>query len=174
MDHKRAQRRMLICAALFSFGTLGGALTVFELSSASAERITAEIGSFVSFHPTVLILLFAVLFACLLLLSGLSIFGSVFTCLLLAVIGSSCGFLVSLALRSAFYPVVSAAFLAVFGLCYIQLGAGMLRRSALLLKQRTCSGLAKPDASFDRPSVWGSFILLILTAGSLACFILNL
>ena len=173
MDHKMAQRRMLICAAFFSFGTLSGALTIFQLSSGADEQIAAVVSS-VFFHQFLLIPSITALFALMLFLAGLSLFGGVCVCFLMILFGFIGGFLESLSWILRFYPLANAAFLAVFALCYLQIGAFILRRSSVLRRQKACSGLMKPDDRYGLAGFLCVFILLILTSLALTYFLFNL
>ena len=170
MDHRLAQRRMLICAALFSFGILSGALTVFRLSAEAEERIAAAIASAASFRPMLLIPSVTAFFAFIIFIAGLSLIGCVCVCALMVFLGFVGGFLECLALLQEFHALLNAAFLALFALCYLQIGAHILRRSSLLRRQKACSGFMQPDDRYDLAGVCFVFVLLLLTAFAFAYF----
>ena len=170
MDHGMAQRRMLICAALFSFGTLSGALTVFHLSAQTDERITAAIAYTASFRPMLLIPSLAAFFAFIIMIAGLSIFGCFSIGLMMILLGFVGGALESLSVLQGFHALLNAVFLALFALCYLQIGAHILRRSSLLRRQKTCSGFMQPDDRYDLVGICFVFVLLLLTAFTFAYF----
>ena len=168
MEHRLAHRRMLICAAFFSFGAFSGALTVLRLSEATAKRVFFEVSSFFCFHPLFRIPAAAVLITLLLFLGGHGAAGAVAVCFLLSAIGFAGEFLEGLAMRAGSFPGLSFAFLIPVSVCFLQIGCTMLR------KRHSHSGLRKTDRAYDSARAAVATAVLLLAAFVFALYLLNL
>ncbi len=169
MEHRLAQRRMLICAAFFSFGALSGATTFLRLSEAAAERVENLACGFFAAQPLLRIPAAAVVMPLLLLINGPGLIGAVMLCALLAVFGFAGGLLESMEMKAGSFPLVTTSFLILFTLCLLQLGSCMLRRAMRSGGHRRL----KTDQSYDSPRIAGAIAVLILAAFAFACFILR-
>ena len=173
MEHKLAQRRLLICAAFFSFGAMSGALTLARLSE---PAISCAANTFVSFGlagPFLMIPALFLIFPLLLLLAGLSPSGSLFISGMLVIAGFFSGFLLMLALSAQYHPYVMSAFFALYGFCLLSLGSCMLRKSSLLRKQVAFSGMFSPDYGYDALRTVSAILVILMAAFAMACFVLN-
>ncbi len=172
MEHRLAQRRMLICAAFFSFGTCSGALTVVRLSEAAAERAFSGIAAFFSQQPMLRVPAAAILVILLLLLGGPGVAGICTLCMLLSSVGFFGGFIACLAVRAGCFSAFSFAFFALFAVCVLQMGSGILRRaSASMHPSRGKPG--KTDFRYELPRVACAAAVLLLTSACLAYYLLN-
>ena len=173
MEYKMAQRRMLICAALFSFGTLSGALTLSELSGERADSLTAWVMSAVSLHPYLLILGAFALGPLLLIVFGLSPTGTFFVSLTMAACGVAAGAVEALSIRCGFFAPIPAACILPYALCLIMIGSVMLRTSSLIRAQIRSGGRLRPDLLRDTPRVLLALTALLMSAFCLAAYLLR-
>ena len=173
MEHTKAQKRMLICAAFLSLGALGGVLTFARLSDPAFEKIGSWIHRLLMANPLMQIPLTALVVPLLLLLTGASAFGTVFIVCLLMVSGFAFGAGETAALRLRFLPLVTGAFLLLNSLCILQIGVCMLRRASVLRAQVGRSRHVRPDYRFDIASVAAAFFVLVLAAFIFAYYLLN-
>lgn len=172
MEHTKAQKRMLICAAFFSFGTLGGALTMSKLSADAAAGCCGVIADFFGKQPLLRFPLFALATPLLLLLAGSSPLGILLIGPVLALSGASCGFAVCGLIRMNLPSPVWLGFVLMYAVCLLQIGGCMLRRSSLVRMQIRCGGLLRPDYGFDASRVLCALALLFLAALSFAYYAL--
>ena len=173
MEQIKAQRRMLLCAALFSFGSLCGVLTLSRLTQASLSRFIQSICSFFSLNPLLLIPMTAVFGPVLILTVGPSLFGILVVFSLFVVYGFIGGVFEFFAVFRDCHPFVSSAFLLLCSFCFLQIGGYVLRLAMLRRKQAASSGLTRPDRTFDAPRVVGAFVVLLIASFAFALFILK-
>lgn len=174
MEQIKAQRRMLLCAALFSFGSLCGALTLSRLTQASVSRLFQSVCSFFSLCPLLLIPLAVVSGPVLMLIVGPSIFGVLFVSFLFVVYGFIGGVFEFLVVFGGCHPFLKTAYLLLCSFCFLQIGGCVLRLAFLQRKQIASSGLTRPDRGFDAPRVAGAFIVLLIASIAFALFILSI
>ena len=173
MEQIKAQRRMLLCAALFSFGSICGALTLSRLSQASQTRFIQSVCSFLSLNPLLLIPLTAVFGPVLMLTIGPSLFGILVIIFLFVVYGFIGGVFEFLTVLRDCHPFITTAFLLLCSFCFLQIGGYVLRLAMLRRKQAASSGLTRPDRVFDAPRVVGAFVVLLVASFAFALFILK-
>ena len=174
MEQIKAQRRMLLCAALFSFGSLCGAMTLFRLSQASVSRFFQSVCSFFSLCPLLLIPMAAVTGPVLMLIVGPSIFGVFFVSFLFIVYGFIGGIFEFLVVFSDCHPLLATAFLLLCSFCFLQIGGYVLRLAFLQRRQAASYGLTRPDRAFDAPRVACAFAMLLIASFAFAVFILGI
>jgi hypothetical protein len=173
MEQMRAQCRMLVCNALFSFGCLCGALTLFRLSPEAVSRIYRSGYAFILSKPLLLLPMTAVLGMLLMLAAGPSIFCILIISILFVVYGFLGGASAFCVMRFSGHPVMVTAFLLLCSFCLVQIGASVLRRAFMMRRQNALSGLTRPDRLFDAPRIVCAFIVLLLAASAFTIFILN-
>ena len=173
MEHTKAQKRMLICAAFLSLGALGGVLTFARLSEPALEKIGSWVHRFLMVNPLMQIPLTALVVPLLLLISGASAFGTVFVFCLLMISGFAIGAGETAALRLHFLPLVTGAFLLLDSLCVLQIAVCMLRRASVLRAQVRRGGQVRADYRFDVASAAAAFFVLVLAAFIFAYYLLN-
>ena len=171
MEQMRAHCRMLICAALFSFGSLCGALTCFRLSPAAVSRVCNPVCGFFSLRPLLLLPLSAVFGILLLVVASPSILCILLVMMLFVVYGFLGGAFAFCAISFDFHPVLFTVFLLLSYFCLMQIGGFALRRSFLMRRQTASSGLAKPDRVFDAPRIVVAFVVLLLASFAFASLI---
>ena len=173
MEHTKAQKRMLICAAFLSLGALGGVLTFSRLSQTALEKICDWIYRFLIADPLPQLPLVSLILPLLLLLSGASAFGAGMILCLCLMSGFVFGALEASAFRLHFLPLVTGAFFLLESVCILQIGICMLRRASMVYAQ-VGQGQFKPDYRFDRASVISAFSVLLVAAFVFAYYLLNI
>ena len=173
MEQIKAQRRMLICAAFFTFGSLCGVLTLFRLSPMAISHFSMSVCAFFSSNPLLLIPLTAALGPMLMLISVTSFLSIVIVCVLLLVYGFFGGALECLAVRFAYYPIINTAFVLLSSFCLMQIGGCVLRLALQLRRNSISFSFAGIDRSFDAPRIIGASVVLLLASLAFALFILN-
>ena len=174
MERNKAQRRLLICAAFFSFGALNGAMTFSRLSAAAAECFGGSVSGFLLPNLMLTVPLSALIAPLLLILCGASPFGAVFISCLLLLFGFASGAAECALIRLNCLPWIMGAFLLLYGLCLLQIGGVMVRRASLVRSRLSSDVLIKPDYGYDRARVIASIFVLILAALAFAYFVLNI
>ena len=174
MEHKLAQRRLLICAVFFSFGAMSGAMTLMRLSESAISGVKNALVSLVLKGPFLVIPAVFLIFPLLLLLAGSSASGCPFICGLLGIAGFVGGFHILLSLHAHYHPYVMSAFFALYGFCLLSLGSCMLRKSSLLRKQIAFSGMISPDYGYDALRAACALLVILMAAFAMACFILSM
>ena len=174
MEHNKAQKRLLICAAFFSFGALGGTLTYARISQKAAELIAISLFKPLSSDPILMIPLAAMVPPLMLLLCGASAFGNVYVPGFLWIVGFAAGAANCAAVRTSFYPLIIGAYFLLYTLCLLQIGGIMLRRASLMRLQMASSGSIRPDYGYGVQPALAAMSVLLLTALAFAYFVLNI
>ena len=174
MEHRQAQKRMLICAAFFSFGTLCGALTFFDLPFSASELLWKSIIDFISVRPLFFIPAAYCLGMLCLLVFGFSASGLFVTDLLLVLLGFSTGFVCSAIVRFSQNSFISSAFLLIPCICLVMTGACVRRISHQIRAQIRSSGLLRPYYGYDALRIGSMFCILLLAALAFAYYLLSM
>ena len=170
MGHSKAQKRLLFCTALFSFGSLSGALTLMKLSDASAFRIVVSFCEFMSVRPFLRIPAMIMLPA---VLTCASAWATVFTAALLCFSGFISGVAMDASLRFARYPLLVGGFLILYALCMVRVGASALHFSSGTRLQLRSYGRFRPDRSYDWKLAASASAVLLLASFALAYYLLR-
>jgi hypothetical protein len=173
MEHSQAQKRMLICAAFFSFGTLCGALSFLQLSVPASMHIWELVFGFVARRPLLLVPAAFCAAPLLLLVFGFSASGFVFSDLILTFAGFVSAFAVGMLLRFTHDGFLCSAFLWLACLCLVVTAASVRRLSFLIRTQIRSGGLLRPDYAYDALRISVCFSVILLAAFALAYYILS-
>ncbi len=173
MEHRKAQKRMLICAAFFSFGTVCGLMTFLRLSIPAAEQIECISASFFVEKPLIFLPAVLLLLPVILIIFGVSAVGFVLIDLLLSVFGSAVGFSAGILMNASRHGLLFSAFLLVYSLCLIMIGGSVRRISLIVRRQLRSGGLLRQDFGFDTPRIICCLFVILLTALILAYFMLS-
>ena len=173
MEHRKAQKRMLICAAFFSFGTVCGLMTFLRLSLPASEQIECITASFLMEKPAVFLPAVLLLLPLILIIFGVSTAGFVLIDLLLSVFGCAAGFSAGILMNASRHGLLFSAFLLVYSLCLIMIGGSLRRISLLVRRQIQSGGLLRQDFGFDAPRIICCLFVILLTALILAYFMLS-
>ena len=174
MEHKLAQRRMLVCAAFFSFGTLCGAQILFDLIEASFERIFALTWAVLRQHTALVVPISFLLFPIILILSGVSAVGRMRIAFVTFLAGCTSGFLSALSVRYSNELIISAVVFLVFALCLLMISVNMAGISARIHAQLRYGGLVYPDYRYFSARVECAVSVILLEAAMIAYYILRL
>ncbi len=174
MEHKLAQRRMIVCAAFFSFGTLCGALILFKLSEASFDRITVLTRDVLISKSTLVIPAAFMLYPLFLILSGVSAIGRAWIAIVVFLAGITSGFLSALSFRCCDAPVLSVAVLLIYSLCLLVISVNMAGISVRIQKILHCGGMVFPDYRYFAARVAYAVSVLLLEAAIITYYFLRL
>ena len=174
MEHRQAQRRMLICAAFFSFGTICGALTFLDLPFSASEHIWRTVTNFFSIRPLFLIPAAFSIGPLILLFLGFSAAGLAVSDLVLILFGFTAGFASSAVVRFSRHCFCSSAFLLIPCVCLVMTGACLRRTSYLVRAQIRSGGLLRPDYGYDALRIGSFFCILLLAALAFSYYLLSL
>ena len=173
MEFRLAQKRMLFCAALFSFGTLSGALTMSELSAGLTEMMADRLVSAVFLHPYMLVPGTFILGPLLMIVFGLSPAGTFFVSLILLLCGFGVGALEALALRCFAFSPIPVSYALPYVLCSILIGSSMLRTASLFRAYLRSGGRLRPDFLSDLPRILCALAVMLLAAFCLTAYLVN-
>ncbi len=170
MGHSKAHRRLLFCAALFSFGSLSGAMTLMRLSDASAFRIVVRCCEFMSVRPFLRIPTMIMLPA---VLTCASAWATSFSTVLLCFSGFISGAAMDASLRFSCSPLLMCGFLILYALCMVRLSASVLHLASCTRLQLRSSGRFRPDRSYDWKLAACASSVLLMASFALAYYLLR-
>ena len=174
MEHKTAQRRILVCAAFVCFGSLCGATTFYRISHLSAGQISDLVAAPFAHHPMLMLPLAILLGPILMLMFGHCPLGTVFISCILLLSGFFIGFLEFLAIIVGFIPIFTSAFFVICSACYVQIGGSVLRLYLKHKRKVLCSGLSRPDFSYDYRRIFSALSILLFLSLAYSLFILSM
>ena len=174
MEHRQAQKRMLVCAALFSFGTLCGALTFLNLPFPASEQMWNSVSGFFRIRQFIVIPAAFCLGPLLMIVLGLSAAGFVFSDLLLIFHGFAAGFTCGILFRFGQHSFICFAFLLIPCVYLVMTSACIRRISFLSRAQIRSGGLLRPDYGYDFLRIGSYFCIRLMSAFALSYYLLSL